>query len=47
VRSLGLAIQDLTCIFSGVIGKLVKHESQLRGEVVSLINNKLRMFLSL
>lgn len=29
----------------GVIGKLVKHESQLRTEVVALINNKLRKSL--
>ena len=35
-----------TCCL-GVIGKLVKHESQLRGEVVSVINTKLRTFLSL
>lgn len=28
----------------GVIGNFVKHESQLRSEVASLINNKLRMF---
>ena len=31
----------------GVVGKLVKHESQLRGEVVSVINEKLRTFLVL
>ena len=31
----------------GVIGKLVKHESQLRREVVSVINTKLRTFLLL
>jgi len=33
--------------FLGVIGKLVKHDSQLRGDVVSLINSKLRTFFPL
>ena len=40
-----LNIQTLTSILLGVIGKLVKHESQLRVEVVALINGKLRTFL--
>lgn len=33
----------LTGVHLGVIGKLVKHESQLRTEAVSLITSKLRM----
>jgi len=31
--------------YLGVIGKLVKNESQLKGEVASLINEKLRTFI--
>src|ERR1700679_1594454 len=33
--------------FLGVIEKLVKHESQSRGELVSLINNSLRTFIAM
>ena len=39
------SIRALTDILPGVIGKLVKHESQLRTEVVALINNRLCTFL--
>ena len=38
-------IQTLMSILLGVIGKLVKHKSQLRAEVVALITSKLRTFL--
>jgi hypothetical protein len=37
-------MQALTSDLPGVIGKLVKEESQLRGEVVALIAQKLRTF---
>jgi len=40
-------IYILTDPFLGVIGKLVKYDSQLRGDMVSLINSKLCMSVSL
>jgi hypothetical protein len=38
-------MQALTLVLLGVIGKLLKNESQLRTEVVALIGNKLRKSL--
>ena len=42
---LAQSVRTLTGILPGVIGKLVKHEAQLRTEVVTLINDKLRTSL--